>query len=191
MKSLILAINYFISLSDEDENLITKLFTRIHLPQDGYFLQEGNVCRHVAFIDQGLVRYFINNDGNERTMYFNKENEFVSNYQSFLSKTVSHVSIQALEPTTLYTISYENLQRLYSEIKEGERFGRLAVEEIYLAAMHQLNSLYTDTPTNRYQYFLTAFRELTQRIPQYYIASYVGIKPQSLSRIRKRISTGH
>src|SRR5258708_7661683 len=102
----------------------------------------------------------------------------------------SETGIQALEETTLYLISYDNLQRLYADVKEGERFGRLAIEQVFLASIEQIRSLYADPPAARYQQFLATYPDLVQRIPQYYIASYVGVKPQSLSRIRKRLAGG-
>jgi len=124
-------------------------------------------------------------------MFFSRENEFVCNYPSFLPQIPSDKNIQATEETTLYIISYENLQRFYRELKEGEKFGRLAIEQVFLSAIQQLDSLYTDPPVQRYQRFLSVYPDLVQRIPQYFIASYVGIKPQSLSRIRKRMTGGH
>jgi CRP-like cAMP-binding protein len=190
MESLIRAIKECIHLSPEEDNIISELFTELDLRAGDYFLEEGKICRHVAFIHKGLLRYYINDNGNERTMFFSRENEFVCNYLSFLPQRPSDKSIQALEDSRLYIISYENLQRFYSNVREGEKFGRLAIEQVFLSAIQQLDSLYTDPPALRYQQFLTAYPDLVQRIPQYYIASYVGIKPQSLSRIRKRIAGG-
>ena len=80
------------------------------------------------------------------------------------------------------------MQLFYERVKYGERFGRLALEDVYLSLIYQVNSLYNDPPELRYQIFLSRFPDTGQRIPQYYIASYIGIKPQSLSRIRKRMS---
>jgi len=84
-----------------------------------------------------------------------------------------------------------DIQQLYREVEHGERFGRLALEQVYLIAINQIGSMYADPPEVRYSKFLSDFRDIVQRIPQYYIASYVGIKPQSLSRIRKRIAGKH
>jgi CRP-like cAMP-binding protein len=187
MESLIKAIKYFIHLSPDEEIIIGELFSELNLKAGDYFLEQGKICRYVAFINKGLVRYFINDDGVERTMYFNRENEFVSNYQSFVPQIASDKSIQAIEDTQLFVISYDKLQRLYQEIREGEKFGRLAIEQVFITSIQQLDALYTSPPELRYQQFLSSYPDLVQRIPQYYIASYVGIRPQSLSRIRKRI----
>ena len=190
MDSLIRTIRHFITLSDEEEAVVTGLFTPVLLKPGEYFLEEGKICRSVAFVEKGLMRYFMTQDGNEKTIYFSSEGEFVCNYSSFLPGKPSNVAVQALEETVMYVISKDNLQRLYSGIAMGERFGRLAIEQVFVSSIEQLRSHYTDTPTRRYQQFLDAYPGLVQRIPQYYIASYVGIKPQSLSRIRKRIAAG-
>jgi CRP-like cAMP-binding protein len=191
MNQLIETIKTYIDLSADEAILIRSLFTEMRLEAGAYFLEEGKVCRHVAFINRGLMRYFINDDGEERTMYFNKENEFASYYPSFLSHLPSDKYIQALEPTELFVISYENLQHFYNKVSGGQKFGRLGIEQVFLSTMKQLGSFYTDAPEKRYREFLMSYPDLAQRIPQYYIASYVGIKPQSLSRIRKRISGKH
>lgn len=188
MNALIQTIKRFIHLEIEEQEEIKKLFTDLHLKSGEYFLEEGQICRHIGFIETGLVRYYINDDGNEKTIYFNKENEFVCNYQSLLPKIASNTNIQAIEDCTLQIISYDNLQLLYRNIKGGERFGRLAIEQVFVSSIEQMKSIYKDPPVIRYQQFLNAYPDLVQRLPQYYIASYVGIKPQSLSRIRKRLA---
>ena len=137
------------------------------------------------------MRYYINIDGVEQTNYFNKEGEFVCNYLSFLPQIPSDVNIQALEDTTVYVISFKDIQQFYKDVEHGERFGRLAIEQVFVNIISQVKSLYTDTPDMRYQKFISGYQDIAQRIPQYYIASYVGIKPQSLSRIRKRLASRH
>ena len=191
MESLLNAIRYFIPLSAPDVEVVRRLFHKKLFKKGEHLLQAGNVCRYVTFIETGLVRYYFNTDGEERTNYFNKEGEFVCNYMSFLPQVPSMINIQALEDTTIFVISHNDIQELYKEVEHGERFGRMAVEQVYLIAINQIGSLYTDPPELRYAKFLSDFRDIVQRIPQYYIASYVGIKPQSLSRIRKRIAGKH
>lgn len=187
MSLLVPAIKKFISINADEEMILNGLFKPVTLRQGEHWLEEGQLCRYVGFIETGLVRYYMNDDGNQKTLYFNKEGEFVSNYQSFIPRQPSNTSIQAIEDTFLQVISYENLQRLYATIREGEKLGRLAIEQVFLSSMQQLKSFYKDSPADRYQQFLRSYPDLAQRIPQYYIASYVGIKPQSLSRIRKRL----
>jgi len=191
MQFLIDSITKIISVSDSEAQLIKQLFTEKRIKKGEHFLSEGIVCRSVAMISTGLVRYYINEDGNERTYFFSREGDFVCDYESFLPQTLTNKNIQALEDTSLYIISHDGLQALYKGLKEGERLGRLAIENIFVDIIQQLSSFYRDSPEVRYQRFLHTYAAISQRVPQYYIASYIGIKPQSLSRIRKRAAHQH
>ena len=181
-------ISQIIRLSESEQTLVDAWFRPQTLRPGDYWLQEGQVCRQVAFIQEGLLRYTLNRDGDELTYSFGKENDFASSYESFLSQSAAVCSIQAIEPTLLQCISFDDLQQLYRDVREGERFGRLAIEQVFLQTIHQLTDLYTNTPEDRYLHFLRHFRSIEQRVPQYYVASYVGVKPQSLSRIRRRLA---
>ncbi len=187
--NLIAAIEHFIRLDDTEKDLISSLAVSKTYAKGDYFLRTGQVCRDVGFIEKGLVRYYGTKDnGEEITLHFGKENDFTSNYQSFLDHSASQRSIQCLEATEILVISYDNLQRLYNEVKEGQKFGRLVCEYLYLQAISQIASMYADEPEQRYLNFVNEYPDLQQRIPQYYISSYVGVKPPSLSRIRKRLT---
>jgi CRP-like cAMP-binding protein len=191
MESLLNAIQSYVPLSVADKELISRLFHRKVFKKGDHILQSGSICRYIIFIETGLVRYYIDTEGGEQTNYFNKEGEFACDYTSFLPQIPSNVNIQALEDTIIYVISHNDMQRFYKDIEHGERFGRLAIEQVFLTVISQIVSLYTDPPPVRYNKFILNFPDIGQRIPQYYIASYVGVKPQSLSRIRKRMVGGH
>ncbi|MCF0074217.1 Crp/Fnr family transcriptional regulator [Dyadobacter sp. CY261] len=186
LTALIETIRHIVPLNEADTTLIGTLFQPWSLKKGDYFVQQGQVCQQVGFIQTGLVRYFVNQDGDEKIYSFGLENDFVCDYESFLSQQPCRRTIQAIEDSTLFIISSANLQRLFTELNYGERFGRIVIEQIFVQAMGQLVSLYTDSPEVRYQVFLDAYPTLAARITQYHIASYVGVKPQSLSRIRAR-----
>lgn len=186
--ALILAIKKTIEISSDEEKVIQDLFRLKEYKKGDFFLKGGEVCKHVGFIRNGIVRYYINDDGEEKTYGFSKENEFTCNYESFVPQTPSNQIIQALEDTSIWIITYENLQKFYEKVKLGERFGRIVIEQVFIQTLKDRNSFYTDSPKFRYEKFLKEHLDLQQRLSQYYIASYVGVKPQSLSRIRKRIS---
>ena len=190
MQTLIDRIRQIIPLSDEEAIFISHLFTEKSIAKGDHFLREGQTCRSVAFIHTGLVRYYLNEEGNEPTYYFGHEGDFVCDYESFLPQEPSTKNIQALEDTTCFILPYEGLQQLYQNVKAGERLGRRAIETVFVNVLKQLSSFYRDSPETRYRRFMDDFADISQRVPQYYIASYVGIKPQSLSRIRKRASEG-
>lgn len=149
-----------------------------------FFLQAGSVCHYVGFVIQGLLRYYSLDDGIEYTYDFSLEQTFTCNYESFLIQTPSSRFIQAVEDTTLLVINYDNLQMLYNQLIEGQKFGRLVAESLFVSMLQKLTAFYTETAHERYDSFLKTYPHLQERLPQYVIASYVGIKPQSLSRIR-------
>ncbi|HEV2479704.1 MAG TPA: Crp/Fnr family transcriptional regulator [Puia sp.] len=188
MDLLIQTIRNYIPFSPADEAIAHRLFRRKEYKKGAHLLARGEICRNIIFIESGLVRYYVDKDGEDQTNYFNKEGEFVCVYTSFLPQHPSGISIQALEDCVAWLISFDGIQQFYKEVEYGERFGRLAIEAVYLDAITQIASLYTDTPEIRYKNFLRNYPAIVQRVPQYYIASYVGVKPQSLSRIRKRLA---
>ncbi|TWF34901.1 CRP-like cAMP-binding protein [Chitinophaga polysaccharea] len=186
---LINAISYFIHLEEEEKEWISSRFIIKKYKKNDYFLREGQVCREVGFIQSGLVRYCsIRENGEDLTLDFNKEMEFTCNYASFLDHSPSTSGIQCLESSTILCISWNDLQELYTHVREGQKFGRLVCEFLYVQAIRKVNSLYNNGPEQRYLQFLNQYAEIASRVPQYYISSYVGIKPPSLSRIRKRLA---
>lgn len=187
MEELLLFIQSVIDIDAEETDSIQKLFKPKSLKKGDFFLAEDQVSKHIGFLVKGVMRYYINHDGEDKTYEFAQENEFIGNYESFLPKAPSVKIIQALEDCEMFQISYEDLQLFYKSVRQGERFGRIVIEEVFIKTLKGLSSLYTATPELRYEEFIKNHPDLQQRISQYHIASYVGVKPQSLSRIRKRI----
>ncbi|SHM87568.1 cAMP-binding domain of CRP or a regulatory subunit of cAMP-dependent protein kinases [Chitinophaga jiangningensis] len=186
---LITQMSYLIRMSDEEKEWIRQRFEIKTYQKGEYFLREGQVCREAGFIVEGMVRYVLTKDnGEELTVDFNKEMEYTCNYASFLDKSPSESAIQCIEPTTIIVISYDDLQELYEHFTEGQKFGRLICEFLYVQAIKKVQSLYTGDPERRYLQFLDVYSNLVPRLPQYYISSYVGVQPPSLSRIRKRLA---
>jgi len=186
--TLIESIRRYIQLSEEDCEVVQKLFQQQTLEKDEHWLKEGEVCRHLAFIENGLVRFYMNEDGQEITHFFAGTGDFLCNYESLLKHSPSRKNIQAIEPTVLWAISQQNLELFYKKTSQGERFGRLLMETELINTIQRFLEHYTFTPEQRYNHFVSTYPDLLHRIPQYYIASYVGVQPQSLSRIRKRMS---
>lgn len=185
--ALINKIKSFITLSEKDLVVIKQLFQMREIKKNDYFLKEGQISMQICFVKKGLFRYYINQEGEEKTFYFGHENCFMTDYESFVPQIATLQNIQALEDSIILIISYNDLQQFYSKVENGERFGRLALEHEMIDVVRKLKSFYKDSIKQRYESFIIKYPEVQQRIPQYHIASYVGVKPQSLSRIRKRI----
>lgn len=173
-------------LSTEEEKLIENVFKPFTLKKGEYFLKAGEINKHIGFLNKGLVRYFVYKDGEEGTFEFTKEGEFIGDYQSFSKNTVSVQNIQAIENCEILIANYSNVQYIFNSTPNGNLLGRIMIEHRFDVMVNQLLSIYMHNQEERYRRFVSNYSDLTQRIPQYLIASYIGIKPQSLSRIRKR-----
>ncbi len=183
MKELIDSVKKYIPLTTIEEQVILDLFTEITVAKGDILLQSGNVCKYLYFVKDGLFRHYID----EQTVHFSSENSFMCDLTSFSTQTPSLKSFEALEDSVLFRIAYDDLHHICQKVQYGERFNRLLVEEAFNKTVLYIYALQKKTPTERYQTFLQQFKGLSQRIPQYYIASYIGVTPQSLSRIRRKI----
>lgn len=152
-----------------------------------FIVTTSQVCNFIGFIESGLFRMYSNSDGIENIVAFFKEETFISEYVSFLTRQKAVYEIQALENSVIYKLYYNDLNKLYKEYPEYERAGRLVAEDLYISLSKRNLSLLAITPEERYQHYISS-SSLINRLPQYMIASYLGITPEALSRIRKRLS---
>ena len=180
-------IENFVNVSEEGFNLFTNKIELVQLQKNEFWVKEGNISQKVAFLNKGLIRHFYLVDGNERTEKFYFEQNWLGDYGSFLSKTHSLRNYQALEKSELFVLSFDDLQIFYAEVPAIEKFGRLYAEQLLIELHHRNTSFLLDSAEQKYKKLVTEFPELIQRVPQYLIAQYLGIKPETLSRIRKRL----
>ena len=176
------------TLEPNEEQLFLQSFVPLFVKKNNYFLESTQINTRLGFLCKGLVRYYVFKNDEEATIEFTKEGEFVADYESFISKKPSIQNIQALEDCEFLIIDYDKLQQLYQISRNANFLGRIIIEHRFIIMVNQLLTVHRYSPEDRYRYFLKNYKDLTQRIPQYLIASYVGVKPQSLSRIRKRIT---
>ena len=188
LNNLIKKITEYISVSEQDIDLTGKLFIRKEFHKNDCIHTAGSICKDFFYIEKGIVTHYTSSDDKETVIYFSSENEFVCDFDSFISKKPSKKSFIAIEDTVIYSISYDNLQQFYTKVKEGERFGRLYLESVFAETINHLISVFTESAEKRYLDFLKKFKHIQQRVPQYYIASFIGVTPQSLSRIRRQIA---
>ncbi len=173
--------------NDTLEQFCSKLTER-NVAKKDYFVRQGETCRHIAFINEGLLRLFYDIEGEEHIRQFHFENSFCSEYQSFLTQKPAQMSLQALEDTTLLIISHHDMYDLFAQSKDFERLGRILAEQSFIFVSQRFASMLLESPETRYQRLVQERPKVMQRVPQYMIASYLGITPQALSRIRKRLS---
>ncbi len=167
--------------------LIDDYFEVKTLKKKAYLLEEGEICNFIGFIAEGSIRHFHLKNGHEKTFDISFENTWVTNFQSFTHGTSCLINLQAMENTTLLIIQKESLYKLYKQCSKYETLGRLMAEEAAQRATEIAMSLSSDKPEERFQQLLKKQPNLFQRVPQKYIANFLGISPESLSRIRNRI----
>ncbi len=170
----------------EWEAFASKLRER-RLAKDQVYLSAGDVCRKVGFIVKGATRMYYHINGQQRSKDFQFEGAVTGSIYSLTTGQPSKFSIAALEDTVLLEIPRDELLGLYDQYKIWEKWGRLYVSAMFMYKEQREASLLFDTSTERYLALLREQPDHTRRIPQKHLASYLGIKPESLSRIRKSL----
>jgi len=185
-KAFRVALEEGAAIKDENWDYI-KAFLKIRRFEKGeYIIREGKVENYLSAIALGCVRHFIMKDKEEISFEFAFENELSNSYASFLSRKPSQFFIEALEPVSLVSIHYDSLQELYKDAI-GEHIGRLTTEGYYIWREQRELMLLTMSPEEHYLNLLSKYPEYIHRIPQKYLATYLQVKPESLSRIKRRI----
>ncbi|MGZ8540143.1 MAG: Crp/Fnr family transcriptional regulator [Chitinophagaceae bacterium] len=181
-------IRRFVSLSDNEWNLLVPHLEEKKLRKTQFFIQEGKKEKNISFVLEGNLRQFYTKDGEEKTTYFYFENHLMSSYISCITGQPSQLSIEGLTDCRLLVFTYDTLQTLYKQSHTWERFGRLLAEYLSIGLEERMAGLLMLSPEERYQQLLESNKQkILERIPQHYIANYLGITPVSLSRIRNRI----
>jgi len=185
---LLIYITKFISLTDEEESiLISRLNFRKYL-KGQYIVQHGDVCRFSSFLTSGCTKtFYIDHDGQEHIMMFSIKDWWSSDLGSFISQLPANYNVQCIEPTEAIQISYENQQKLYDEIPKLDRLFRKILERALVASQNRLVRNLSLTAKERYLFFKEQYTSFEQRIPQYMIASYLGITKEFLSKIKSQI----
>lgn len=184
---LIKNVSKHVQLTSEEEDIILSLFTPRKFRKHQYVLQEGDVCRHETFIVSGLTRtYEVNDKGQEMVMQFGPTDWWVGDLYSFLTDTPSKVNIDCLEDSETLQITKANQEILFQKVPKMERHFRIMMKKAYISAINRISSAMSKSAAERYQEFLERYPLIEQRVPNHQIASFLGITPQSLSRIRGR-----
>lgn len=188
MKQIREHFDKIIQQSDEDWKIFSSKLVRKEFPKKATLLKAGQVENHLSFIEKGVVRFFIPKEFDDLTFGFAFADNFVSAYDSFLTQKPSTYQLETLTDAVLWSLTYQDLQKIYDETEVGNKIGRFASEALYLKKAKRELSLLHDTAEQRYLNLFTEQPHLLKQVPLKYIASYIGITPQALSRIRKRIT---
>lgn len=176
----------FLPLNDREWNAFEKCLSKEEVKKKEFLLKEGQVGDFIAFVAEGSLRFYVLREGEEKVIAFFFAGSFVSNYRSFLTNLPSEYYIEVLQDTLIYRIRKNELVNLYDQFPKIERLGRLIAENLYLMVAKRLDSFLFKSPKERYEELLAQNSRLPEEVPQYMIASYLGVKPETLSRIRAR-----
>ncbi|RYY70847.1 MAG: Crp/Fnr family transcriptional regulator [Chitinophagaceae bacterium] len=182
--------NEKVTLTKEEELLIETYLTTKKLRRKQYLLQEGDVCKSFAFIEKGALKtYSVDANGNEHIIQFGLEGWIIADLYSFLTGEPASYNIDAIEDAELVLISKSAHEELLQKMPKYESFTRLNITGAYLAMQKRLTSIISAPLEERYASFNAIYPEIVQRVPQHMIASYMGLTPETLSRVRRRISS--
>jgi CRP-like cAMP-binding protein len=181
--------NSKILLTEEDQELIKNYLTLKKLRKKQYLLQEGDVCKSVAFVEKGALRlYKVNADGSEHIVQFALEGQFITDLYSFFTNEPSIFNIDAIEESELVLITRSASDELRKRSPQYQEFIFQATSEAYIQLERRMTSAISLSLEERYKEFTENNPNIVQRLPQHMIASYMGLTPETLSRVRKRIS---
>lgn len=187
MQAILQYIDRFISLTEEEATAFATLFQHRKLPKLQYFASEGKVEKQIGFLLSGVVRAFYRNqDGIEYNKTFFTSGEFFGAYASLVSKAPNRIFIQALTDCDVLTASYVDFEALFSKYRRIETMARLIAQQFYIEKEKREIELVLLQAAERYKIFREEYPEIEALIPQYHVASYLGITPTQLSRIRAR-----
>jgi CRP-like cAMP-binding protein len=180
-------IERFVKLTDADWQLLLPHLKIKKIKKHALFAEEGKVADELALILDGMMRHFYIKDGEEKTTYFYFENHLVAAYFSCITQQPSQLTIEALSDCELIVFPYSKLSELYEKSIAWQKFGRLIAEYTAMGLEERMVGLLMHSPEERYLDLVKGNKtKIIERIPQHYIANYLGITPVSLSRIRNR-----
>lgn len=180
-----------IPVSDDKWNAYVSCFQRMEVPAKTVLLGEGKVSTKMFFVEKGCVRVWFNNNGKDLTLQFFMENQLVSSIESFIKRIPSPVTIETIEPCVIWWIGKKDMDRILDEVKEIPRIRDMFIDVIFERTFNYIQlfvSSIKDTPRQRYLNLMKERPALVKRIPQHYIASFLGITTVHLSRVKSQIA---
>ncbi|WP_320019137.1 Crp/Fnr family transcriptional regulator [Labilibaculum manganireducens] len=187
MEYLIRHIEDYAKLSEyEKENMLLFVKKR-HFEKNEIMFTEGKIANEIYFVTKGCVRLFYNVDGKDRTAFFYTDGQFICAGESYTYNVPARENYQAIEKTEIYVFDKANIEKLLEVSSKFELIARIATENELIVCQRIIASFVTKSAEERYIELLETNGELFQRVPQQYIASFLGVSPETLSRIKKRV----
>ncbi|MEM6344673.1 MAG: Crp/Fnr family transcriptional regulator [Bacteroidota bacterium] len=186
MDAFLAYLDTSVPLQEQEKALVAKHCRTLQLAKGTHLLRAGAVSRAFYYNISGLVRLYYLREEREVSAYFYDAGSFISAYESFVRQTPAQLNLQVMEPSILIEINQKAAATLLAASSKFEVIARLAMEEELIAKQHIIANLLSLNPEERYYHLMDTQPSLFQRLPQHYLASYIGVKPESLSRIKKR-----
>ena len=184
-------LNEKISLTPQEEEIIKGLVCFKKIRKKQYLLQAGEACKLLTFVEEGALRaYSVDDKGQEHIIRFALEGQTISDLHSFMNCEPSPYHIEALEDTQIIGITKSAWAEIQKLVPKYEMYIRLELTAAYSAMQQRITTLISFSPEEAYNYFISLYPTIAQRVPQHMIASYLGLTPETLSRVRKRLFTG-
>jgi len=185
--NLIKHIQQFVELNENEVQLLSYCIKTIGLKKKEFLVKEGQVCKALYFVEKGCLRmFFINSKATEQITQFALENWWISDYFSFMDEKSSEYSIQAIEKSEIIALDKHAFDDLLKELPQLERYFRILMQKALAASQLRAKYLYEMSKEEFFQHFSSSFPEFVQRVPQYMIASYLGLTPEYVSELRKK-----
>jgi len=181
-------INKHVNLTAVEEAFLTSKVSHRKYLKGQYIVQQGDICKYECFVISGCTKtFFVDEEGQEHIVMFAIEDWWASDLGSFITQTPADFSVQCIENTDFIMFSNDDIEDLYSEIPKLERFFRLIIERAFVASQKRLIRNFSLSAKDRYLYFKKQYPKIDQRIPQYMIASYLGVTKEFLSKIKGQL----
>ena len=189
LKNIRKTLSSITSIETQDFKILVPFLQKRTVKKEELILTQGTICKNIFFLLNGFVRmYYLDHAGNEINYRFTDSGNFFVDFQSFLTQQPSRYYWEAMEETELLQIPYSSVQQIYSASPVWNNFGRLIAEHVYTQLNERVEMLLFMTPEERYILILKSNPDLIQKVSLFHLSSYIGVKPESLSRIRKRLS---
>lgn len=187
--TLITFFDSYVPLKEEEKDLLRLSVKERKIKRKDFFLQNGQVCQHHGFVVEGCFRtYAVDDTGKEHNLQFAAENDWIVDLASFYSDKPSKLFIEAMEPSRLLLIEKKDLIELYKNFPKFVRYFKVIFENKFVEMQNRVLQNISSTAEERYLTFLEQYPQLSNRIPSIHVASYLGVTPEFLSKVRRELA---